>query len=188
MKHIRNFRNFSINEMQDWAMMPVDVNRGMGDMINQFYSEFPKLASEIKNYLGNKFSEFKTILTNIALESKKLDPQDVSIMEDDLERFIGRGGLRENLLDVVKKEFNKAGIKENRNSFEKALKNVFLSIFPNLRTAAAFSFITSFILIPLLTFVSVMSLSVIVSVISGIIVGICLACGILLTLIHIEEE
>lgn len=121
MRHIKKFENFSINELQDWTTMPVDVNKGLGDMMNKFYSEFPELVAEVKQNLGNKFTAFKQNLEELVAKISNLDKSTLDKLGEDVKSFFGvnvdKKQMRAKVEDLVNQELRKEGlITENRYS------------------------------------------------------------------------
>lgn len=93
MKHIRNFRNFSVNEMQDWTTLPVDVHAGMGDLYGQ-------VGREIKSALGSAYKKFITNLESLDLS--KISKNAAQKMLDAAGDFFGRDPLTLTADDVKK--------------------------------------------------------------------------------------
>ena len=121
MKHVKNFKNFSINELQDWTTLPVDVNKGLGDMMNKFYSEFPELVAEVKQHLGNKFTVFKQNLEELVDKISNLNKSTLDKLGEDIKSFFGanvdKKQMQAKVGDLVNEELRKEGlITENRYS------------------------------------------------------------------------
>ena len=93
MRHIKNFRNFSINELQDWTTLPVDVHAGMADLYGQ-------VGREIKSALGSAYQKFVTNLESLDLS--KISRNAAQKMLDAAGDFFGRDPLTLTADDVKK--------------------------------------------------------------------------------------
>lgn len=97
MKHIRNFRNFSVNEMQDWTTLPVDVHAGMADLYGQ-------VGREIKSALGSGYQKFVDKIEELCRFS--LSTSEASQMLKSAEKFFGQDPTKLTA-DEVKKALEK---------------------------------------------------------------------------------
>lgn len=86
MKHLKTFESFSINELQDWATLPVDVHAGMGDLYGQ-------IGKEIKSAFGNAYDEFMEQLENFC-EFSSLSSRDAQKMVNSATKFFGQDSTK----------------------------------------------------------------------------------------------
>jgi hypothetical protein len=132
MKHIKNFRNFTINEGNDFMFIRSNkpVHQGLGEMIangvDKFYKDFSGIMGKIKNYLGKKFEEFKTYLTTISLGIGKLDKSQLKEMASSVENHFGEKSNDE-IQDEVEQSI-KSQMKEKKDG-ETASKTALQKIF-----------------------------------------------------------
>lgn len=132
MKHIKNFRNFTINEGNDFMFIRSNkpVHQGLGEMItngvDKFYKEFSGILGKVKDYLGKKFEDFKTYLTTISLGIGKIDKSQLKEMASNVKNHFGENSSNGEIQDEVEQLIKNQMKKEDG---ETASKNVLQKIF-----------------------------------------------------------
>lgn len=142
MIHIKKYNDFSVNELMDWTVLPVDVNRGL----TQIYSDvFDYMKNGISS-LGKGIFEFKKMISKVIDDINKLDISSRKKIFDSILDFIG-DNKPENLENKLKNDniLNRLFKIKPRNesiSNEESISEIFTDFFRR-RLKPIFEFIWS---------------------------------------------
>jgi hypothetical protein len=126
MKHIKNFRNFSINELQDWSFLPTNVNKDLGEKIVSAFDFGKKIYDELSKDIGNKNSSFlksnpdaAMLLNEVEMKINNATPEQRSALEKLVSWFKIKNNVDTNLNPTILKE---EGLLAESSNFNKPTK------------------------------------------------------------------